>query len=161
MIEINNQNIRKAYHPDLVILVVEDQMMFIKDIKHALPQHKIVFARTVEEAKSRYDDCLPDLTFIDIDLPDGNGFELLDHIHACEPEAYTVMLTGSKICEDVARSQLKGAQGYIIKPFTKSKIEQTVEKYLDVREKGIQFLLGETEKRRQNAMITQSQTKKD
>ncbi len=151
MNENNSNSIRKAYHPDLVILVVEDQMMFIKDIKHALPQHKVVFARTVEEAKLRYDECLPDISFLDIDLPDGNGFELLDYIRAREPEAYVIILTGSKMREDVALSQQKGAHGYIIKPFTKSKIDQTVEKYLGVREKGIQSLLVETKKHRDEA----------
>jgi len=160
MIEGNNKSIRKAYNPDLMILVVEDQMIFIKDVKHALPQHKIVFARTVEEAKSSYEKWLPDITFIDIDLPDGNGFELLDYIRSREPEAYVIMLTGSKMWEDVAISQQKGVHGYIIKPFTRSKIEQTVEKYLGVREKGIQLQLAETEKRRRSAM-TMQETKEE
>jgi len=152
MSEQGFKSILKAYHPDLVVLVVEDQMMFIKDVKHALPQHRVMFARTVEEAKSCYDEGLPDITFIDIDLPDGNGFELLDYIRARDLEAYVIMLTGSKMQEDVITSQQKGANGYILKPFTKSKIEQTVEKYLGVREKGIQSLLVLTEKHRQAAM---------
>jgi CheY-like chemotaxis protein len=151
------QSIRKAYRPTLVVLVIEDHLMFSKEIKHALPEHTVVFARSVEDAKARYDECLPNITFLDIDLPDGNGFELLDYIRAREPEAHVVILTGSKFEEDVLISRQKGAHGYIIKPFTKSKIEQSVEEYLQNREAAIQLLLSETEKRRYDAITGSAQ----
>jgi len=145
-------SIRKAYHSELVILVVEDQMLFSKEMKHILPLHTVIFARSLEDARLRYDECLPDITFLDIDLPDGNGFDLLDYIRSREPEAYVAMLTGSKIEADVVMSQKKGARGYIIKPFTKSKIEQHVAQYLEFREKKIKFLLHETELHRHEVL---------
>jgi CheY-like chemotaxis protein len=144
-----HQSIRMAYNkPELVILIVEDHMLFTKDVKHALPEHSVVFARSVEEAKERYDDCLPNITFLDIDLPDGTGFELLDYIKAREPDSYVVMLTGSKIEADITTSRDKGANGYIIKPFTYSKIEKRIAEYLEFREQKIHELLEETEKHR-------------
>ena len=148
MTDLESNSIRKAYHPAIVILVVEDHMMFWRDIKHAAPQHQVIFARTMEEARARYEEHMPDMTFLDIDLPDGNGLELIDYIRGREPEAFIVVLTGSKLHEDVAAAQRKGAHGYIIKPFTQSRIEQTIEKYLGIREKRIQSLLVETEKHR-------------
>jgi CheY-like chemotaxis protein len=151
MNECDSPSIRKAYHPDLVILVVEDYALFAREMKHALPQHRVVFARSVEDAKLRYDEHLPDITFLDIDLPDGNGFDLLDYIRTREPKAYVIILTGSKLKEDVTMSQRKGAQGYIIKPFTKSKIEGYVAEYLQAREKDIKLQLLETEKHRHQA----------
>jgi len=156
MSEAGSLSIRKAYHPDLVILVVEDHTLFSKEVKHALPQHKVVFARTLEEARARYEECLPDLTFLDIDLPDGNGFALLDYIRAREPAAYVIILTGSKLQEDIGISQQKGANGYIIKPFTRSKIEHYLEDYLQAREKDIKASLAET--RQHRAQETQSST---
>jgi len=144
-------SINKAYHPELVILVVEDFMLFAKEIKHALPQHTVVFARSVEEANSRYSECLPDIIFLDLDLPDGNGLDLLDDIRRSEPDAYAIVLTGSKLQEDVTRSTAKGAQGYIIKPFTKEKINQAIETYLDIRERNIKLSLNQvTQHRRQS-----------
>lgn len=147
-----DKSIRTAYHPDLVVLVVEDHLLFSKDIKHALPDHKAVLARSVEEARQRYDECLPNITFLDIDLPDGTGFEVLDYIHGKEPDAYVIMLTGSKAECDVMVSQKKGARGYIIKPFTKSKIEQHLSEYLEFREKRIKSLMQETEAHRQQEL---------
>jgi two-component system chemotaxis response regulator CheY len=147
-----NNSIRKAYHANLVILVVEDHMLFTKEMKHVLPEHTVVFARSVEDAKLRYDEALPNIIFLDIDLPDGNGFELLDYIRDREPEAYVVMLTGSKIESDVMISQKKGARGYVIKPFTRSKIEKHIAEYLELREKQMQLLLAETTKHRQEEL---------
>lgn len=147
------KSIRKAYRPELVILIVEDHMLFTKDVKHALPEHTVVFARNVEDAKQCYAENLPDITFLDIDLPDGNGFDLLDHILSQEPDAYVVMLTGSKIEADVKTARTKGAKGYIIKPFTKSKIEKYIAEYMEFRERQIKTLLEETEKHRNSQTV--------
>ena len=35
------KSIRKAYRPELVVLVVEDYKLFAREIKHALPQHRV------------------------------------------------------------------------------------------------------------------------
>ena len=145
----NNLNIRKAFHPDaLTILVVEDHTLFSKEIKHALMQHNVVFAKSVEEGRKKYDENLPNLTFLDIDLPDGTGFEILDHIMSHEPDAYVAMLTGSKVEDDVVVSHKKGARGYIIKPFTKSKVDECVASYLRFRESQINMRITEAEKHR-------------
>lgn len=147
------KSIRAAYRPELVILIVEDHMLFTKDVKHALPEHAVFFARSVEEAKALYAKHLPDVIFLDIDLPDGNGFELLDFFHTQEQEAYVVMLTGSKAENDVSNAQHKGAKGYIIKPFTRSKIEKYIDEYLIFREQQIKQLLAETENRRNDFYV--------
>ncbi len=147
-----SKSIRRAYRPELVILIVEDHMLFTKDVKHALPEHAVVFARSIEEARMLYNEHLPDVTFLDIDLPDGSGLDLLDFIRVQDPDAYVVMLTGSKVESDVVISRQRGARGYIIKPFTRSKIEKYITEYLEFRESQIKSFLAETEKHR-NAQI--------
>lgn len=152
-----NPSIKKAYHPEtLTVLAVEDHSLFSKEIKHALMRHNVVFAKSLEEGRERYNECLPNITFLDIDLPDGNGFALLDYIVSQEPDAYVAMLTGSKVEEDVAISRKKGARGYIIKPFTQSKIEQCVTNYLEYREHLINNLLSEVKKHRQQDILVLS-----
>ncbi len=150
------KSIRMAYRPELVILIVEDHMLFTKDVKHALPEHTVFFARSVEEAKALYGKHLPDITFLDIDLPDGDGFEFLDFIRKEEPDAFVVMLTGSKIQSDFAISQQKGARGYVIKPFTKSKIEKYISEYLEFRKKQIELSLKQTEAHRNEQFVVLS-----
>lgn len=144
----HSKSIRIAYRPELVILIVEDHMLFAKDLKHTIPEHAVFFARDLDEAKKLYEKHLPNLVFLDIDLPDGNGFDFLDYIFTKDPEAYIVMLTGSKSEQDVALSRQKGACGYIIKPVTKSKIEKYISEYFEFRERQIKQLLVETEEHR-------------
>jgi len=153
------KSIRKAYHEDLVILVVEDHMVFSKEVRHSLPQHRVILARTVEEAKQHYDEWLPNITFLDIDLPDGDGFVVLDHIRANDPAAYVVMLSGSKLQDDITMAQSKKADGYIIKPFTRSRIDQCIVEYLKTRESNIKTLLEATEKSRIQTHIAHSRNK--
>jgi len=145
-------SIRKAYHEDLVILIVEDHMIFCKEARHALPQHKVVLARSVEEAKEQYDDCLPNITFLDIDLPDGDGFAVLDYIRSQDPSAYVIILSGSKLQDDLNAAQNKGAQGYIIKPFTRSRLEYYINEYMKFREQNIKSAISEIENHRFKAV---------
>lgn len=159
MSEQEGKSIRKAYHEDLVILVVEDYMIFSKEVRHALPQHRVILARTVEEARARYEEWLPNITFLDIDLPDGDGFAVLDFIRTVDPDTYVIMLSGSKLQDDITTAQRKKANGYIIKPFTRSRIEQCVEEYLKTRESSIKTLLKDTEKHRLQTQTTQFRNK--
>lgn len=146
------ESIRKAYHEQIVILVVEDHMLFCREVRHALPQHNVIFARSVEQAKEQYDKYLPNITFLDIDLPDGDGFAVLDYIRSHDPAAYVIVLTGSKLQNDITAAQLKGAQGYIIKPSPRSRFEYYINEYMKVRERNMKSTLEEIEKHRFKAL---------
>jgi DNA-binding response OmpR family regulator len=129
--------IRSAYRPELVVLVVEDSMLFSKDIKHSLPEHRVILTRSVEEAKLSYDEHLPNIVFLDIDLPDGTGFEVLDYIREKEPEAFIVMLTGSKVESDVIMS----------------KVDQHLGEYFEYREKLIKAQLLKSQQHRRGELL--------
>jgi DNA-binding NtrC family response regulator len=145
-------SIRKAYHEEVVVLVVDDHMIFCREARHALPEHRVVFARTVEEAKRQYDDNLPNITFLDIDLPDGDGFSVLDYIRARDSEAHVIILSGSKMQDDITAAQCKGAHGYIVKPFTRSRLQSAIHDYIKIREKNMKSTLREIEEHRFKAL---------
>ena len=71
---------------------------------------------------------------------------------AQEPDAYIVMLTGSKIEADVMTSQQKRRTRLYHKPFTRSKIAKHIAEYMEFREKQIKSLLRETEKHRHETL---------
>ncbi len=61
--------------------------------------------------KQRYDAIL-----IDVRLPDVNGIELLQRIHAQTPEAVKIIVTGFPSPEDRTRALSSGATAYLGKP---------------------------------------------
>ena len=60
-----------------------------------------------------------DLIFLDVDLPDMNGFELCAHIRLLENHAHTpiVFITGHNSPEHRSKSALSGANDFVSKPF--------------------------------------------
>ena len=57
----------------------------------------------------------PDVTLLDVRMPDVNGVEALKAILKADPKARVVMLTTSDTEEDVFRSIEEGALGYVMK----------------------------------------------
>lgn len=57
----------------------------------------------------------PDVTLMDVRMPDLNGVEALKEIIADNPQARVVMLTTSDTEEDVYRAIEEGALGYVMK----------------------------------------------
>jgi CheY-like chemotaxis protein len=60
----------------------------------------------------------PDLVFLDLKMPNLNGFEVLEWIgqHYTNPPFRVVVLTGSEEPGDQARARELGASGYLVKP---------------------------------------------
>jgi two-component system, OmpR family, response regulator len=61
----------------------------------------------------------PDLILLDVNLPDANGFDILDRIrqHPVLKSIPVIMLTAQANRDDVLRGIAGGADGYITKPF--------------------------------------------
>lgn len=57
----------------------------------------------------------PDVTLMDVRMPDKNGIDALKEIMAMDPTARVVMLTTSDAEEDVFRAIDEGARGYVMK----------------------------------------------
>jgi DNA-binding response OmpR family regulator len=67
----------------------------------------------------------PDAIFLDIGLPDGDGFEVLATLrqHPSFALLPIVMLTVKSEPEDVAKGLTLGADGYITKPYGKNTLD--------------------------------------
>jgi two-component system chemotaxis response regulator CheY len=111
------------------VLVIEDNEMFRKLAIDMLSSHKVYSANTVTDGIAKFKQHQPDITFIDIELPDGRGHEILNAIKLLNPNAFMIMLTASNLENDVKESLKNGARGYIVKPFSRQKIKESIEKY--------------------------------
>jgi len=119
----------------LKILIVEDNGIFFNIVSELLAEHEIIGAKTATDGLEKYKECRPDITFLDISLPDGNGHELLIKIRLCYKNAYVIMMTASRLKEDILQSMAEGAQGYIIKPFSSEMLHGCINEYYEYQHK--------------------------
>uniref|UniRef100_A0A486XJU4 Chemotaxis regulator - transmits chemoreceptor signals to flagelllar motor components CheY n=1 Tax=Rheinheimera sp. BAL341 TaxID=1708203 RepID=A0A486XJU4_9GAMM len=74
-----------------------------------------------------------DLVFLDIELPDINGQQLLKQIKTQADKTHVVMVTAHSSVENVRNSIAAGASGFIAKPFSPLKIKNIVDRCLAAR----------------------------
>ena len=72
-------------------------------------------AGTVEEAVSLYNRQRPDVTLLDLRLPDASGVTAVKRIMKLDPTARIVVLTTYEGDEDISQALEAGAKGYLIK----------------------------------------------
>lgn len=119
---------RRANRETPELMIIEDDVFSSKLVENVL-QKKFTMTSLKEAtyALDTYARIAPDLLFLDINLPDVTGHELLERILAMDPNAYVVMLSGNADQKNITQAMAKGAKGFIAKPFTKEKLFQ----YLD------------------------------
>lgn len=85
---------------------------------------------SADEAIKNIEEIFPSIVFIDYQMENMNGIELLKNIKSIIPEAVLIMLTGEGN-EKVAVSAIKsGADDYLVKPVTKEQIHEVISQYL-------------------------------
>lgn len=67
-----------------------------------------------------------ELVILDVNLPDGNGFELCDEIKKCNSETAVIFLTARDLESDQLRGFELGADDYVTKPFHMSVFQKKV-----------------------------------
>lgn len=115
----------------LKILLIEDNGIFLNIVSELLVEHNVKWAKTAEEGFEKYKQFHPNITFLDISLPDGNGHELLGKIKLYDQDAYVIMMTASRLKEDILESMEEGAQGYIVKPFASDMLNECIREYYE------------------------------
>jgi PleD family two-component response regulator len=104
------------------VLIVEDDPITIKIVKHILEQHnfKVGFATDAEGGLKKVFKEKPDLILLDIMLPGMDGFQLLAKLQASEETSRipVVILSSLSAEKDILKGLEKGATDYILKPFS-------------------------------------------
>jgi DNA-binding NtrC family response regulator len=102
-----------------------------------LEGYDLLSAVTYQEGLAKYKENTPEITFLDISLPDGSGHDLLKEIRRITPDAYVIMMTASRIREDILQSMKEGAEGYIMKPFSSEMVKECIKEYYEYKSKKI------------------------
>ena len=82
------------------------------------------------EAVERYRELSPDLTTMDIVMPELNGIEALKRIVALDPRARVVMCSALGQESLIIEALDAGARDFIVKPFKPAKVVEVAQKVL-------------------------------
>jgi DNA-binding NtrC family response regulator len=75
-----------------------------------------------------------DLVISDLQLPDGNGMDLLKQFKKTNPAVEVIIITGFGTIESAVEAMKVGASNYLLKPFTSSQLELTIVQIAQQRE---------------------------
>ncbi len=112
----------------LEVMVVEDDA-FSRNMVCKLLRKKYTVS-TVGDGKSTFSTYVlkaPNVLFLDIELPDANGLDILKKLLEIDEDAYIVMLSGNGNKDNIMHAMKLGAKGFIGKPFNKDKLLQYID----------------------------------
>lgn len=117
----------------LTALIVEDTLELAEILQVTLQRMQIATAHEshVGRAVSRFNEIHPDVVLLDIGLPDGPGWKVLDSIKELQhgtgdkpPVVIVISAYGDAANRLVGK--LHGVYSYLVKPFTPSEVESAV-----------------------------------
>ncbi|KPH64125.1 chemotaxis protein CheY [Pseudoalteromonas porphyrae] len=121
----------RPLEPILIIDDVQDIRNYLNQILTELGFEDILESRDFESAKSVIDEKSPNVIFLDIELPDTDGTQILEYLNDHYPHTHVVMCSGHNSLENVQNTWELGAKGFIAKPFNAKKVD-TVMKRLEL-----------------------------
>jgi two-component system NarL family response regulator len=120
------------------ILIADDHELFREGLRVVLdlrPDFEVVAeAATVAETVAAHAKHQPDVTLLDLQMPDGTGIDALKIIRKAQPEARVLMLTTYDGDEDIHRAMTAGASGYLLKSIPSKQLEAAVRAVIEGRQ---------------------------
>ena len=102
----------------MLIQIVEDDRALSDGVKLALQEPEMAFSQSgnVRQAKEAFERQLPDLIILDINLPDGSGYDYLKWVRE-RSSLPVLILTANDMEMDEVTGLTLGADDYMTKPF--------------------------------------------
>jgi putative nucleotidyltransferase with HDIG domain len=115
------------------ILIVDDEGSILTLISSILITNGYVSdrARSLREAYRGISEKVYDIVFLDLGLPDGSGFSLLERLIETSPDTLVIVITGFHDLEKAVKSMRSGAFDYITKPFSVTLFQDRLQSVID------------------------------
>ncbi|TLY26108.1 MAG: response regulator [Nitrospirae bacterium] len=102
------------------ILVVDDELMMLSLLRTILIRlgHEVFMASGGTEAIEKFRTDRPQITILDLNLPDLNGIEVLQQIRGADPKAPVIILTGAGTDAMEQQARALGVTDFLQKGFS-------------------------------------------
>ncbi|HYY13890.1 MAG TPA: sigma-54 dependent transcriptional regulator [Chthoniobacterales bacterium] len=130
------------------ILVIDDERPILLTLEALLQRHgyQVDTAATASQGFKWMKATTPNVVLLDLQLPDGNGLQVLDQIKAAFPAIEVIILTAHDSLNNAIESIKRGAFHFISKPYAPEELLSLIDKALEK-----ESLLRETAELRQKA----------
>ncbi len=110
------------------ILIVEDDALLNKTLTYNLISdgYNVTSSLNAKTAANQLSETEYDLVLLDINLPDGNGYDLCKLIKPEHPDTMVIFLTANDQESDQIRGYEVGAVDYITKPFSIGALQRKI-----------------------------------
>ncbi|MFV9875244.1 MAG: PleD family two-component system response regulator [Rickettsiales endosymbiont of Dermacentor nuttalli] len=125
---------KKKERTGICILIAESQILSRQLMLEALRlrwNYETIYTKNAIQTIKSYINNAPDILFLDVELPDCNGYDVLTKIKEIDENAFIIVTSTQTANNNVQLALKNGAQGFIVKPFTKSKIEEYINIYVE------------------------------
>jgi DNA-binding NtrC family response regulator len=110
------------------LLIVDDDANIIAGLEALLADEwEVNTATTAREARAVFADFSPDVVLLDMNLPDGNGVDVLHDLKMYSEAVSVIMMSGVGTIDSVVESMKLGAETFLQKPFDYSMLTLTLE----------------------------------
>lgn len=100
------------------VLLIDDDRTTRRMVAMAIGDYcDLQQAIDAKAAINKVEEFQPNIVFLDLELPDDNGHNLLKWIMRNKPETHVVLFSGHCDPENVELAITNGARGYVTKPF--------------------------------------------
>ncbi|MBT29367.1 MAG: DNA-binding response regulator [Thalassobius sp.] len=120
------------------ILVVEDEKGLAESIAEYLSKENFVVEVVYDyhEAREKISVYNYDCTIVDLNLPNGNGFDIVSHIKKQDISTGIIIISARNAVEDKIRGLEIGSDDYLTKPFHLSELNARVKSLIRRRQFG-------------------------
>jgi DNA-binding NtrC family response regulator len=123
------------------ILVIDDDASVRKSLEAVLKEsgYDVDVAQNGKEAIAKSKARFYNLALIDLRLPDMDGIELLTALRETVPRMVKIIITGYPSMENAIEAVNRGANGYILKPYTMEDVLRKIKEQLQKQQEGMKF----------------------
>jgi len=118
------------------VIIADDHHIsldLLKGIIISLGYSKIRRYKDGKAALDGYKAETSDILFLDINMPELSGLEMLKEIRSLNPDAFIVIISGESSASNIKESLTNGAQGFVVKPFRAERIKDVLDKYQKIK----------------------------
>ena len=113
-----------------LVLIVEYDRTEQDALRSMIEKHcDVIMASSPLDALSRYSSSCPNIVFLDIELPNGEGETLIEDLKKLDPDSYIVMLSNCISRHYIKKCTRNGAEGLLTKPANEEGLLQYINNY--------------------------------